>query len=360
MVSKGFDVIAVSANGKEIPEIVDFEGVEHKVFNLTRSITPFTDLLTIVKLTHYVRKERIDIIHTHTPKAGLIGLMAGYLAGVKVRLHTIAGIPWMESHGFKRLILKHVDKFIYRFASRVYSNSEKLKTFILDEKLVRAYKLKVLGNGSSNGIDTAYFDPDQVKFSKKELRCQLNIPETAFVFIFVGRVVKDKGMNELARAFTKLPKTAHLVLVGPLEQDLDPLADETLKFFQEDSKVHLLGYQNDVRPFLKLADALVFPSYREGFPNVPLQAGAFGLPSIVTDINGCNEIVVDRQNGLVIPVKDEDALKSAMELLINDKVLVEQMKARSRQMIVNRYAQKVVWEALYTEYRRLSKEKLHV
>lgn len=353
MTSKGFAVKAVSANGPEIDEVTGFEGVEHKIFNLTRSITPFTDIVTIVKLAKYIRKERFDIVHSHTPKAGFVCMIAGFLAGAEVRLHTIAGIPWMESTGLKRQILRYVDKFTYYFAHRVYLNSENLKDFVLEQKIIKPGKLKVLGNGSSNGIDTAFFDPDAVQQNKQELRDTLGIPQSSFVFIFVGRVVKDKGMHELAKAFKKLPEPTHLVLVGPLESELDPLDDTTLAFFQGNLRVHLLGYQKDVRPYLKLADALVFPSYREGFPNVPMQAGAMGLPSILTDINGCNEIVVEGENGMLIPPKQEVDLYQAMLKMIDKKDDYLRMSKKSRLMISARYDQSMIWSMLYEEYVEL-------
>ena len=173
------------------------------------------------------------------------------------------------------------------------------------------------------------------------------------MFVFVGRLVKDKGINELIEAFSSVRKSfsnARLLLVGPFEEDLDPLADSTKRTIEADASIIQVGFQQDVRPFLAISDALTFPSYREGFPNVPMQAGCFDLPSIVTDINGCNEIIEHGKNGLIIPSKNSDALESAMRTLISDSQLYQSMKSVARQMIVDRYEQKRLWTLLLEEY----------
>ena len=342
-----------SADGPEVQNVVQYEGIPHHVFGLTRSITPLKDLLAIIALTKWLRKENFDIVHSHTPKAGLIAMFAAFLAGAKVRMHTVAGIPWMESQGFKRMLLKNVDRLIYRLATHVYPNSFQLERFMNQEKLVPRSKLKVIGNGSSNGINTDEFSTTQVAEDKSILRQKFGLPKDAFVFVFIGRVVNDKGMGELYQAFAQMPSNCYLLLVGPLEPELDPVSEETLEFFQTSDKVKMVGYQNDIRSYLKASDALVFPSYREGFPNVPLQAGALGLPSIVTDINGCNEIVVEEENGLLIPVKNAEALQKAMYRLLSDSALLKKMSALARPMGVNRFQQEQVWNEIHEEYLRL-------
>lgn len=353
MSEKGFDVVMASSAGDELADILLYEGVDHKSFNLTRSITPIADFITLIRLTRFIRKEKFDIIHSHTPKAGLIGLIAGFLGGAKVRLHTIAGIPWMERKGLMRTLLKTTDKFAYFFASRVYSNSQNLKEFVLNQGLVNSKKLKVIGNGSSNGIDTDFFSQDALELSKDELRLKNSIPSSAFVYIFVGRVVKDKGIEELIESFQELPTNTQLLIIGPLEEDLDPISPKSLSMIRQEPRIHQLGYKSDVRPFLKMSDTLVFPSYREGFPNVPMQAGAMGLPTIASDINGCNEIIIPHQNGLLIEPKDTDSLYKAMLQMLNQKDAYLRMKDQSRKMIVDRYDQQYIWSEIFKEYEEL-------
>jgi glycosyltransferase involved in cell wall biosynthesis len=288
-------------------------------------------------------------------------MMAAWLAGVPSRLHTVAGLPLMEATGFKRTVLNFVEKLTYRFATKVYPNSKGLYDFILSEKFTKPSKLSIIGNGSSNGIDTAYFDPSLYSIDdKKSLKSEWNIPLDNFLFIFVGRLVRDKGINELIAAFSKFSeskKNISLLLVGPFENDLDPLFPETMKIIEKNSNIYSLGYQNDVRPFFAIADALVFPSYREGFPNVVMQAGAMGLPAIVTDINGCNEIIQQGINGLVIPPKNEEALVEAIKQLATNLLLYKTLKTNSRRLIVDRYNRSEIWGILLNEYYKCLNQK---
>ena len=361
MASNGFDVKGVSSEGEDLKEVVENEGVVMKAINMSRKITPFQDLKSLWEMWNFLRKEKPQIVHTHTPKAGIIGMLAARLAGVPHRLHTVAGLPLMEATGIKRKILNFVEKLTYSSATRVYPNSKGLYDFILQNNFTQSNKLKIIGNGSSNGINTTFFSPDQVSETERvTLREKLNIQPDDFVFVFVGRIVSDKGINELIKAFSQLQTAENneltgikLLLVGGLESDLDPLNPETLAEINQNKDIISVGFQQDVRPFFAISDALVFPSYREGFPNVVMQAGAMGLPSIVSDINGCNEIIVEGENGLIIPSKNVEKLKEKMLTLARDKNLYIKLKENSRRMIENRYEQSVVWKALLEEYEGL-------
>ena len=361
MASNGFDVKGVSSEGEELREVHENEGIAVEAITMSRKITPFQDLKSLWEMWNFLRKEKPQIVHTHTPKAGIIGMLAARLAGVPHRLHTVAGLPLMEATGTKRKILNFVEKLTYSSATRVYPNSKGLYDFILQNNFTQSNKLKIIANGSSNGIDTTFFSPDQVtEIEKVTLREKLNIQPDNFVFVFVGRIVSDKGINELIKAFSELqaaennePAGIKLLLVGGLENDLDPLNPETLAEINQNKDIISVGFQQDVRSFFAIADALVFPSYREGFPNVVMQAGAMGLPSIVSDINGCNEIIIEGENGLIIPSKNVEKLKEKMLTLAKDKNLYTKLKGNSRRMIENRYEQSVVWNALLEEYEGL-------
>lgn len=361
MASNGFDVKGVSSEGEELREVHENEGIAVEATTMSRKITPFQDLKSLWEMWNFLRKEKPQIVHTHTPKAGIIGMLAARLAGVPHRLHTVAGLPLMEATGTKRKILNFVEKLTYSSATRVYPNSKGLYDFILQNNFTQSNKLKIIANGSSNGIDTAFFSPDQVtEIERVTLREKLNIQPDDFVFVFVGRIVSDKGINELIKAFSELqavennePTGIKLLLVGGLENDLDPLNSETLAEINQNKDIISVGFQQDVRSFFAIADALVFPSYREGFPNVVMQAGAMGLPSIVSDINGCNEIIIEGENGLIIPPKNVEKLKEKMLTLAKDKNLYTKLKGNSRRMIENRYEQSVVWNALLEEYEGL-------
>ena len=370
--SEEFEVVGVSSPGEDLEEVHKNEGIRVEAIEMTRQITPLKDLISLWKVYRFLKKEKPQIVHTHTPKAGIIGMLAARLAGVPNRLHTVAGLPLLEARGSKRGILDFVEKLTYRAATRVYPNSKGLYDFILKNKFTRDSKLKVIANGSSNGIDTSFFAPEQIsEQEKKELKKALGIEEQDFVFVFVGRLVGDKGINELVSAFSELRtqnaklithennvsssgvENPKLLLVGPLETDLDPLNPETLKEIESNPDIVSVGFQKDVRHYFAVSSALVFPSYREGFPNVVMQAGAMGLPAIVSDINGCNEIIVEGENGSIIPPKNAEGLYTAMQNIMNDGAYYDHLAANARRMIQSRYEQTVVWQAILEEYRKL-------
>jgi len=350
-----YEVTAISAEKEKLEALGKEQGFETLYIEMTRKITPLKDIAAVYKLYRFLKKEKPEIVHTHTPKAGIVGMLAAWLAGVPNRLHTVAGLPLMEATGIKRKVLGLVEKMTYACATQVYPNSIGLNDFIIKNNYTKTTKCKVLANGSSNGINTQYFDSSLfLQKNKEELMSALSITPQDFVFIFVGRLVADKGINELISAFKSLSegkKKTKLLLVGPLETALDPLKPETLETIKSNPNIATAGYQQDVRPYFAIADCLVFPSYREGFPNVVMQAGAMGLPSIVTNINGCNEIVQQEENGIIIPVKDTEAILESMKFMLSETNTFNKMKQNSRKMILDRYEQNVVWEAILKEYQ---------
>lgn len=352
-----FEVIAVSSEKEYLEKIGEREGVKTHHLEMTRQITPHKDFLALLKLWLYFIKIKPHVVHTHTPKAGIVGMLAAKFAGVPHRIHTVAGLPLLEAKGKKRVLLDGIEKLTYWSATHVFPNSEGLKKIILESKYSKPDKVKVLANGSSNGIDTDYFSKEHFSFAQKtQLKESLRITDVDFVFVFVGRLVSDKGINEAVSAFKKIRITytqAKLLLVGPLETELDPLHQETLEAIEHCPQIISVGYQNDVRPYLAISDCLVFPSYREGFPNVVMQAGAMELPSIVSNINGCNEIIEHQKNGIIIPPKSELKLLEAMLLLLEDEELRNQLQQNARSMITARFEQKIVWQTLLEEYQKL-------
>lgn len=359
--SKYFDLIVVSSNGSDLQEVAKTQGVKTEAIEMSRQITPIKDLVSLCKMILFFIKEKPQIVHTHTPKAGLIGMLAAWITRVPHRLHTVAGLPLMESTGVKRKVLLFVEWLTYGCATHVYPNSLGLKEFISENNLALETKIKVLGNGSSNGIDTNHFKvSDELLKVGKDIRHRYSIKEEQFVFIFVGRIVKDKGIDELLSAFDKLThkeKDVKLLLVGPFEEALDPISEKSKEILKNNKHIIEAGFQNDVRAFFAISDCLVFPSYREGFPNVVMQAGAMGLPAIVSDINGCNEIIKDGVNGLIVSPKDKDVLYDAMCKVFQDEKFRVSLSKGAREMIVDRYDQKFVWNAIKDEYDLLLRKK---
>lgn len=357
-----FEVLAISSDGESFEDMVQEQKVRGIKVEMSRTISPIKDLKALLKLIRIFRKERPYIVHTHTPKAGTLGMWAAWICRVPHRLHTVAGMPLLEASGFKRIILDIVEKLTYAAATKVYPNSANLKKIIQEGGYCNPMKLKVIGNGSSNGIDTSFFSKEAILQSLKNQNKSLptfkwdNDSCENFVFCFVGRIVKDKGINELIGAFVRLNKIypyAKLLIVGSFEDALDPVLPQTKEVINNHPSVEYVGYQKDVRPYFAKSDLLAFPSYREGFPNVVMQAGAMGLSSIVSDINGCNEIIIDGKNGKIIPPKNEDALFGAMKYFVENKEIVSQMASNSREMITSRYEQQIIWNCLLKEYQNL-------
>ena len=352
--SKEFNITAISGEGSELDEILKREGVKIEAVKMRREISLFQDLYSLANLYILFRREKPSVVHSITPKSGLLSMVAAKLARVPVRIHTFTGLIFPSKSGFMKQLLIVMDKVLCRCATNIYPEGNGVRKDLIKYKITNK-PLKVIANGNVNGVDLDYFDPNQITLSQRNhLRRELDIKLEDFVFIFIGRLVKDKGIDELVSAFKNLPsENVKLLLVGPFESQLDPLRKETLKEIKQNPKIIAVGFQEDVRPYFGIANALSFPSYREGFPNVVMQAGAMDLPSIVTDISGCNEIIENGVNGIIIPSKNISKLQSAMEKLVENKVEYKKLRDNSRPMIASRYEQIKVWDALVAEYKLL-------
>ncbi len=349
----GFEVTMISSAGEEVPKLIEQEKCAHIPVMLTRKITPIQDLKSLIHLTRVLNKIKPDIVHTHTPKAGLIGMWAAKFAGVPIRLHTIAGLPWVESTGLMRQVLILVEKLTAFAANAIFPNSFVQKKFMESLKIANG-KMQVLGKGSSNGINTDYFSiNDKIQQSANQLKSQAKLPTNAWVWIFVGRIVKDKGIAELLDAFSELnhhfPED-QLWLVGAPEPDLDPLEEKHQLMLNNHPQIQCWGFQQDIRPYLAASKVLTFPSYREGFPNVPLQAGSMGCMLLLSDINGCNEIVEDGIDGKLVPIKNTKSLLNAMMGTRSNSEETNIFAKKVQQKIIDNYNQKTFWHILLKEY----------
>ena len=349
-----YDVTGISGYDTDLLEVRDREKIKiHKV-EFKRQISLFNDVVSLFQLYFYFKKAKPTIVHSITPKAGLLSMIAARLAGVPVRMHTFTGLVFPTRTGLMKNLLIQMDRLLCFCATNIYPEGKGVLNDLIDYKITRK-PLTILANGNVNGIDLGYFDPALYSPQNcRQLRDSLNILQNDFVFIFIGRMVRDKGINELVMAFKNLNNpNFKLLLVGPLEKEHDPLLPETLFLIDNMKNIIAVGFQKDVRPYLAISNVLVFPSYREGFPNVVMQAGAMELPSIVTDINGSNEIIINNENGMIIPVKNVLILQNAMAKIYNDFDYRTKLKKNSRKMIAERYQQHVVLEALLKEYQTL-------
>ena len=353
---QNYDIIGVSGEDIHLKEVRIREKINTISIEIHREISLLNDLLSLYKLYLLFKKEKPLIIHSISPKAGLISMLAGKMAGVPIRMHTFTGLIFPCKKGFLKKILIMTDKVLCYCATNIYPEGQGVKNDLIKYKITNK-PLTVLANGNVNGIDLQHFDP--FLFSESEnlkFKMNLGIKPEDFVFIFVGRLVGDKGINELIKAFSQIASeksNVKLILVGSFESDLDPLSSETMSIIASSNAIISNGFNSDVRPYFAISDVLVFPSYREGFPNAVIQAGAMGLPSIVTDVNGCNEIIIEGKNGAIIPVKNINYLYKSMKKMLEDHAYRISLQLNARNMIINRFDNIQVWNAILAEYKRL-------
>jgi len=357
MREQGFDVLMVSSDGPELANVLEREGCRHHIIPMTRKMSPFTDLRCLWLLYRLFRKEKPDIVHSHTPKAGLLAMLAAKMAGIKIRVHTIAGLRFVTTKGMSRRILIAMEKLTGMAATHVWPNSGSMKTFIEANRLVTPRKLEVIGWGSSNGVNLARYNPAVLKQEKlNEVKALVKYDPSLFYFLSVGRLVHDKGMDELLLAFARInaihPHT-RLILVGAFEDEVDPVSEKARELIKTHPAVIAAGWSNAVEYFMQFANVLVHPSHREGFPNVLMQAGAMGCPIICSSIDGNTDIVRHRETGLLFEVKNEEALFGQMQSAIHEPAALKGMADQLLLQIQTHYDQRVVQSFLHEKYLQL-------
>lgn len=351
---KGYEIVSLSSPGEELVRLREM-GVKTIEVPMERRISLFKDLKSLIKLIGVFRKEKPYMVHSMTPKAGMLCMLAGFLTRVPRRVHTFTGLVWPTSKGLKRRILMATDWLTCACATHVIPEGKGVMNDLQNH--ITKKPMKILGYGNIRGVDMEKFSRrPEVEELAKEIK-----KENIFTFIFVGRIVGDKGINELASAFTDLQKkydNIRLLLVGNFENNLDPLKPETIKIINENPCIELLGpkYGDDLLAYYAASDCFVFPSYREGFPNTVMEAGAMGLPSIVTDINGSREIIIQDKNGVIIPSKNTEALYQAMEEMITNTDKTKEYADNAREMIASRFERSFVCQCLYDFYDEIMKK----
>lgn len=351
MLSQSFDITLVSSSLEQFERQILLEGVRHEVITMSRGISLISDVKSIWLMFSLLRSLQPDIIHSYTPKAGLVAMLAACFCRTPIRIHTFTGLIFPTSIGFKKKLLMLIDRLICFCATTVVPEGEGVKADLQAYDITRK-PLKVIGYGNIAGVSTADFERSAVRklISYKLLKAKLSLAEDEFVFVFVGRLNKDKGVSELVNAFSQLTNKAHLIVVGSIDVTA-PIDVDTQHALVQHPRIHVLGHLTDIRPALALADVLVLPSYREGFPNAPLQAGAMELPCIVSDINGCNEIIKPNFNGWIVPVKNSNALAKAMRKSMQVENLA-QLGLQARNNIAEKFEREVHWQNMLNFYKQ--------
>ena len=357
MANNGFDVLMISADGKELAEVIENESCQHLIVPMTRKITPFQDLKCLIRLIKIFRNEKPDIVHTHTPKAGLLGMLAAKICGVKTRIHTVAGLPLMAEKGVKHIGLKFIERLTYSCANQVWPNSPSLLAFIQQEKMCSPGKLKIIGKGSTNGININRFNQSALdEMIVDKIAEQINYSDEDTYLLCIGRLVADKGITELVNVFTKLQNEHDdlmLILVGAFEEELDPLPTETIHEIEINPNIIHIDWTNQVEYFMHLADFFVFPSHREGFPNVLLQAGAMGLPIICSNITGNIDIVTNNETGLIFDCGNEGEMLTLLHFAMAHPQRMRTMATQLQKDIQENYQQENIWQNMLEAYKTL-------
>lgn len=352
MLNQHFEVIGLSSPGKDLTIVEEREDIRTIEVSMKRDISLWHDLYSLFKLMNVFIHEQPNIIHANTPKGSLLSMIAGFITFVPIRIYTVTGLRYETEKGFKRRLLISMERLTCAFASHVIAESKGVQKMIYNDRLC-SKKVQIIGNGNLNGLDADYWDPKKVNTdSRIYLRRQYGIAIEEFVFIFIGRLVGDKGINELVKAFSSYKNSAvKLLLVGPLEPDLDPLDNDVLLEIESNPNIITTGFQTDVRLYLSIAHSLILPSYREGFPNVLLQGGAMGLPLLSTDVNGAEDLIVQGKNGLIIKKKNVRELEKAMKFLMqNYKSFNPQY---CREYVLSRFSQDYYYPKLLNFYKGL-------
>ena len=357
LIDIGMHVVIVSSDGPERKKMRLTKGLKYKSIEIPRNINIFQDLAALIRLLHFFRQQNFDIIHSTTPKAGLLTAVAGYLAGVPIRLHTWTGQQWVTSGGFKRAVSRMADSLIGFLDTHCYADSQSQMKFLIDEEIIKKEKISVIGENSLTGVDLERFDPAKWTPEKKgDIRASLSISPTSAVIVFVGRITKDKGIFELITAFESLLNLGYdvvLLIVGPYDQERGGVATITGADVERNPRIRLVGYSEKPEQYLAVADIFCLPSYREGFGSVIIEAAAMGIPAVGTRIDGIVDAIVDGETGLLVPPKDETALMQALRLLLENAGLRAIMGRKARQRCIQHFNMESINQALAEEYMRL-------
>jgi len=355
--SKGLDVHAVSSPGELLTQFASDEKVPVHAVDMPRRITPLRDLVAIARLCRVFRAVHPHIVHSHTPKGGMLGMISAWITRVPVRIYHIHGLPMITAKGYKRVLLSWSEKAACTLAHQVLCVSHSIRDVAIAEGLCPSAKIKVLLNGSINGVDAeGKFNPSRFdEHARAQTRSSYGIPADAVVIGFVGRIVHDKGLVELVEAWKSLRgefSDLNMLVVGAFESK-DMVPPETEKVLKEDPRIILTGKLADVSQVYSAMDILALPSYREGFVVVALEAASMGLPVVATDVPGCRDAVVDGVTGTLVPPRDSTALALAVCQLIIDPNLRHEYGQSGRKRVLRDFRQEDMWEALYSEYTSL-------
>jgi glycosyltransferase involved in cell wall biosynthesis len=348
----GIDLHVICGDGPEVAVTRERECVQVITMPLARAIDPMRDLAIVARLVRMIRALRADLVHGHTPKGGLLGMMAAMAARTPARVYHMRGLPFRTAHGARRRLLMETERTSCGLAHRVIANSASLRAVALGAGLVPADKITVLGGGSGNGVDVGHYDVTRWHTHGQQLRASHGIPTDSVVVGYVGRFAADKGFDELMQAWIRLRRTeprAHLVLVGDVDAR-DPVRPSTMEALDTDARVTRIAWVPDAAPWYAAMDLVVLPSHREGFPNVLLEAAAMSLPVVTTDAEGCRDAVVAGVTGALVPIGDAVRLADALAEYVSNGSARRAHGNAGRARCAAEFSQPALWRSLAHAY----------
>lgn len=352
---KGYDIHVVCSPSEELKDYAKQQGFKYKEIPVLRKISLMQDLKSVWQIFRYIRKNQIDIVSGHTPKGGLLAMIAAFLAGTKIRIYFRHGLVYETSKGLKRYLLITVDRLASLLATKIVCVSPSVYRRSLEDGLNPASKQLVLAHGTCNGIDIHRFSKDAInELGLINLRNKYGISDKDFVIGFSGRLVRDKGIVELVDAFQEIHKkypNTKLLLVGMLEtRDAVPVS--VVQKIQSDSNIIYTGYvvNSTIEYYYALMQVFVLPSYREGFPTSVLEASAMGLPIITTQVTGCIDSILPNETGIFVQ-HDSHELEFAIERFITNPEYARKMGVQGRSFVVHNFEEHIVWNEIEKLYQ---------
>lgn len=357
LLDSGMLVTAITSPGPELAQITPHRHLTLQVLKISRRLSPWRDLIALYRLFRLFRQGRFMIVHSTTPKAGLLTALAGRFACVPIRLHTFTGQPWIDLRGPLRWLARASDHVIGWLNTHCYADSESQRHFLIAEGILNERSISTIGSGSLAGVDLKRFNRERLGVTaRKGIRSELGIPDQTTVLLFIGRVAREKGIYELLEAVDRLRNNGSdvvLLLVGPMDDERGGSGTVARADLEGRAGVRYLGYREDPERYFAAADILCLPSYREGFGTVVIEAAAMGVPTVGTRINGLVDAVTDGETGILVEPRNADALVLGLQRLLEDAGLRERMGEMARQRAYERYSSDDVNAAVVEEYARL-------
>jgi glycosyltransferase involved in cell wall biosynthesis len=362
-VEAGYETHLVCSQGPGFDALTRIKGVHVHEINIERDIALFKDLRSLFELYSFLRRGQFDLVHSCTPKAGLLTAIAAFLARVPLRFHTFTGQAWLLKTGLLRKVAKLCDRVILSLNTKCYADGFSQIEELIAERVTSENRIAVLGKGSLSGVDANIFDPELLSQNEKELiKNELSIPDSAIVINFTGRLNKDKGIDVLFEAFKSVSEKhpeCHLLIVGPQDETSNGLGASQLQALKSHPRIHVTGYTDKPQNFLSISDIFCLPSFREGFPNVILEAALMGIPSIGSDVVGVKDTILPGKTGILVPPKDARALAENLNLLVEDGDLRLRLGENARNYALPHFEQGIVNKKILDEYSSMLQSVAH-